>query len=118
MYYFMVSQYMKFRRIFRVIPIAIVFSMLLIVGSSLSIVAYGLTINTPNLTKMTPSANLTDFVNENENENGSNTKCNCVVFRIDGIQDTWINNGQLTPMDIVHFKKSKSLSWIDNELCR
>ena len=118
MYYFMVSQYMKFRRIFRVIPIAIVFSMLLIVGSSLSIVAYGLTINTPNLTKMTPSANLTNFVNENENENGSNTKCNCVVFRIDGIQDTWINNGQANSHGSVHFKKSKSLSWIDNELCR
>jgi 3D (Asp-Asp-Asp) domain-containing protein/peptidoglycan/xylan/chitin deacetylase (PgdA/CDA1 family) len=35
--------------------------------------------------------------------------CNCVVFRMDDIQDWWQQNGQLTPMDLF-ISKNQSLS--------
>ena len=36
-------------------------------------------------------------------------KCNCVVFRMDDIQDYWIQEGQITPMDIF-ISKNQSLT--------
>ena len=36
-------------------------------------------------------------------------KCNCVVFRMDDIQDYWIQEGQLAPMDIF-ISKNQSLT--------
>ena len=36
-------------------------------------------------------------------------KCNCVVFRMDDIQDYWIQEGQITPMD-VFISKNQSLT--------
>ena len=36
-------------------------------------------------------------------------QCNCVVFRMDSIQDYWIEQGQVTPMDLF-ISKNQSLS--------
>src|SRR5918912_1850716 len=34
------------------------------------------------------------------NNGTAHSLCNCVVFRMDDIQDYWIKSGQLTPMDL------------------
>ncbi len=46
------------------------------------------------------------FSQQIENEN---TGCNCVVFRMDDIQDYWMQSGQLTPMNLFS-TKNQSLS--------
>ena len=35
--------------------------------------------------------------------------CDCVIFRMDGIQDYWIEQGQIAPMDLF-LSKNKSLT--------
>ena len=42
--------------------------------------------------------------------NSNSTKpCNCVIFRMDDIQDYWIEQGQIAPMDLF-LSKNQSLS--------
>src|SRR3954452_3147699 len=50
--------------------------------------------------------------------NSNSTKpCNCVIFRMDDIQDYWIEQGQIVPMDLFLSKnKSLSLGLIMNEI--
>src|SRR5690349_13140078 len=43
------------------------------------------------------------------NDNTHTIPCNCVVFRMDDIQDKWIEQGQLVPMDLF-ISKNQSLS--------
>ena len=44
-----------------------------------------------------------------EQEISDTTQCNCVVFRMDDIQDYWIKDGQITPMNIF-ISKNQPLS--------
>lgn len=76
---------------------------LITVGGILPITTYGQALDSPKPLPTRP-------VNQGSSLNAdNNTRCKCVVFRMDDIQDYWIENGQLTPMNLF-ISKNQSLS--------
>jgi peptidoglycan/xylan/chitin deacetylase (PgdA/CDA1 family)/3D (Asp-Asp-Asp) domain-containing protein len=64
-----------------------------------------------NTIKITGQGKMVCFVIEPNiiNNNRNITPCNCVIFRMDDIQDYWLEQGQLAPMDLF-ISKNQSLS--------
>lgn len=48
--------------------------------------------------------------------NSVNSKCNCIVFRLDDIQDYWLNSVQSAVMELF-MSKGQNLSRFDNAYC-
>jgi hypothetical protein len=69
------------------------FIILIIIGGILPITTYGQTLDHPRPLLLAPSANQGIFLNGNNNDN--NTRCKCVVFGMDDIQDGWIDNAHM-----------------------
>ena len=95
---------MKDRENFGAIIVTYVFVILITIGGILPITTYGQVLDSPK-PLLTPPVNQGSSLNQDNN----NTRCKCVVFRMDDIQDYWIENGQLTPMNLF-ISKNQSLS--------
>jgi peptidoglycan/xylan/chitin deacetylase (PgdA/CDA1 family) len=79
------------------------FVILITIGGILPITTYGQVLDHPKPV-------LTASVNQGGFPNGTNnTRCNCVVFRMDDIQGGWIENAQLAPMNLF-ISKNQSLT--------
>ncbi|MDQ6862702.1 MAG: polysaccharide deacetylase family protein, partial [Thermoproteota archaeon] len=94
---------LKVRESFGAIIVTNAFVILITMGGILPITTYGQTLD-HHKPLLTPSVNQGSFPNGN-----NNTRCNCVVFRMDDIQGKWLENAQLAPMNLF-ISKNQSLT--------
>ena len=94
---------LKARENFGPLIVTNAFVILITMGGILPITTYGQVLDHPKPV-------LTASVNQGGFPNGTNnTRCNCVVFRMDDIQGKWLENAQLAPMNLF-ISKNQSLT--------
>src|SRR5690348_6459102 len=105
---------LKQRENFGAIIVTNAFVILIIIGGILPITTYGQALDHPKPVLLAPSANQGSILLNGSN---NNMGCKCVVFRMDDIQDGWIDNAQMAPMNLFTSKnQSLSLGLIMNYL--